>query len=195
MHAPAPTSAACLPACTCGIIARDADACRWNVPAPVITIGFALYNLYRLLGAAGLIAASAMLVFVPMAALLTRYVTKLSRGIQSIRDERGRLIDEAVTGIVTLKVYGWLDWFRSKITAVRDTETDAIRRKQVMGVMSDFCGFSIPLAIMAGMFALNAWLNPNTPLTAATAFSAISWVRCRDACSAACARQPDDGDA
>lgn len=169
---------------------------------PAITIAFALYNLYRLLGAAGLIAASAMLVFVPMAALLTRFVTNLSRGIQSIRDERGRLIDEAVAGIVTLKVYGWVDWFRDKIAAVRDSETDSIRRKQVMGVVSDFCGFSIPLAIMAGMFALNAWLNPDRPLTAATAFTAISWVRsgvtCRPApprhlrkiVSTSCSRSP-----
>jgi len=163
------------------------DACRccdqfvycslhWQTWSAGITIGLAIYSLWSLLGVAGLVGAGALVLFVPAISVLTRLTRRFSERVQARRDARGRLVTELIAGIQTLKTFGWADWFLQKIYAARLQEMRAIRSRQMLGVATDVLSISCPILILAGTFALYTWLNPHTPLSAATAFSVVNWV-------------------
>ena len=75
----------------------------------------------------------ALVVLVPLSTYLSTFTKRVGASIQGMRDERGRLIGEAVSvpGSLTLKTYGWVEWARAKITAARAREMGQIQRKQL----------------------------------------------------------------
>lgn len=163
------------------------DACRlnenwifpllhWNTWSPVLTIGVSLYWLYSLLGWAGLLGSSVMVVLLPASTLLGRRSKRYSESIQARRDVRSKLISEAIAGIQTLKVFGWVEWFASKITTSRDAEMAFMSRKQYIGVVADFVGVLGPIGVMVCAFGAFTWLNPKAALTAPVAFASLAWL-------------------
>jgi ABC-type multidrug transport system fused ATPase/permease subunit len=162
------------------------DACRlnetwvfpflhWNTWSAAFTVSVAIAYLYSLLGTPGLLGCAVMLIFVPLSTLANRAAKRFSEAIQKKRDARGSLIAEAVAGIATIKAYGWTEWFGERIATARDAEMMYMRRKQYLGVVGDFIGILAPLAVMATTFSLFAVMRPGVPLTAAVAFSSMSW--------------------
>jgi ABC-type multidrug transport system fused ATPase/permease subunit len=165
----------------------SSDACKlndqflfatlhWQTWSATITVAVALFYLVQLLGVAGAAGAAAMVIFVPLISLLTRLTRNLTVKVQKRRDARGKLVSEMVSGITTLKVYSWVDWFTQHVFDAREKEKVAIRKRQLLGVCTDAISSACPVLILACTFGLYAYLNPNKPLTAAQAFSAVSWV-------------------
>lgn len=162
------------------------DACRlnetwvfpflhWNTWSAALTVSVAIAYLYGLLGPAGLIGCAVTLVFVPLSTAASRAAKKYSEAIQKRRDARGTLISEAVSGFLTLKAYGWTDWFGERVAKAREAEMQHMRKKQYLSVLGDFIGQLAPIAVMTTTFSLYGYLRPGVSLTAAIAFSSMSW--------------------
>ena len=149
---------------------------HWFTWAAAITIGVAMYQLAALLGLAGGIGAASLLILLPTTTYIIRTLKSLTTEVQARRDVRGKLITEALAGIQSLKAYAWIAWMARKVGAARDREALPLRRKQYIAVVGDFIGFTAPLIMLSGTFALYNYLHPAAPLPASDAFAAMSWV-------------------
>ena len=146
----------------------------WGALVPVV---FSVYNLYALLGAAGLFGSAAAMLLIPSSALISRAVKASSERVQTHRDVRGRLIGEAITGVATLKAYDWMGRFLVLVSAARADEMAAMQRKQLLGVLADVLSASLTLVITA--VALLSWAalhGPDERLSPAVAFASIVWI-------------------
>lgn len=150
---------------------------HWNTWCAAATIAVCVVNVYWLLGAAGLIGCSAMFILLPASTLISRGSKRFSERVQARRDERSRLIGDALAGIQTLKALtGWVEWFGDRIGSARRAEMFAMQQKQLLSVAADFMGVALPVLVLALTLGLYSVLQPGVPLTAAVAFAAASWI-------------------
>ena len=147
---------------------------HWNTWGAVVPIVVSVYNLYALLGVAGLLGSASAVLLIPSSALISRAVKRASERVQTCRDARGRLTGEALSGIATIKANGWQEWFIDRIQSARSDEMAAVARKQFFGVLADFLSQSATLII--SLVALVSWaaLHADERLSPATAFAAIA---------------------
>lgn len=94
---------------------------------PIQTI-VSLYLLWPILGPACFGALLVLSILTPIQFYLSRKFASFRRHIAAYTDERVRLLNETITALKLIKLYGWEYSFRAAMLEARRKETDLINR-------------------------------------------------------------------
>lgn len=148
---------------------------QWATWSAIITISAAAYKLYTLLGWSSMVGIATLLLLIPASSGLSRYAKTFSQSLQKKREGRVRVINEALTGIQTLKAYGWVNWFIHRIHNARIAEVEVLTKRQYLNSFAEFIGFCTPLIMATSSLIVYSYCNTEKPLTATIVFSVMSW--------------------
>ncbi|ORZ37673.1 ABC transporter type 1, transmembrane domain-containing protein, partial [Catenaria anguillulae PL171] len=132
----------------------------WSLP---IMIGLCLYFLWGILGPACFAGLAIILVIAPAAAYQTKVFMRENKIKLENADKRIKLLNEVISGMKTVKLYGFEDYFRKRIIAYRETEQQALIR--LFNALSVVVGIfnSVDIMITLFTFLVYSWTtdNPN----------------------------------
>lgn len=138
------------------------------------TIAISLVSLYKLMGVSVFISLSWMALVILLNPVLMWMMSKLEDAQQSKTDERVQKATETITAIQVVKCHAWEAPATEKVEAARRAELLAIWRLYSLYIAMEGLWDSIVPVTTAIMFASYSVLNPDTPLTAAQAFTAMN---------------------
>jgi ATP-binding cassette subfamily C (CFTR/MRP) protein 1 len=144
----------------------------WSPPYMIV---LAIYFLYQELGPCVFAGFGALLVLVPINAWAIKKIGKLQESQLAAKDKRIKLINEALSGMKVLKLYGWEMPFIRRISDVRDKEVGILRTSAyIWPVIS--CTFAIsPFLVSVVIFAVYVATDPiNHVLTTEKIFVSIA---------------------
>ncbi|KAI8825578.1 P-loop containing nucleoside triphosphate hydrolase protein [Fimicolochytrium jonesii] len=142
----------------------------WAAP---LNVAIGTYLLWQQLGTATLAGLGVIvLLLVPMQAGMGRLYERLFARKMKHADTRVNLVDEALTHIRSLKYYGWIAPFFTRIEHARRNELLALRSMALYAAAELFLGTMTPLLVTLASFATAVALG--TPLDATRIFVSIS---------------------
>ncbi|CAJ0582835.1 unnamed protein product, partial [Mesorhabditis spiculigera] len=144
----------------------------WNLPLELIVT---LYLLYREVGMAFLSGLVAALVLIPINKVITTRIGRLSEKMMTAKDQRVKMITEAMHGIRTVKLCAWEDYFQEKIGKLREKELKYLKGRKYLDAVCVYLWASAPLLITISIIATYT-LVLHEKLTAAKIFTALALV-------------------
>ncbi|KAF9080449.1 Multidrug resistance-associated protein 1, partial [Mortierella sp. AD031] len=119
------------------------DAERWSQALPLTPFWFsvpleiciALWLLYRQLGWAALAGLATIIAVTPLQGWIANFFSKAKDAKLTAMDNRIRLMNEVLSGIKIVKLYGWESSFRNKVAVYRKRELSILRK---MGIAFSF---------------------------------------------------------
>ena len=110
----------------------------------------------------------------PINTILARYNKTLQRQLMKTKDIRTRAMNEILSNIKSIKLYGWEKAFSEKVYDARNNkELRMLRRIGILQSASNFFWTSTPFLVAFATFATFAFTSPR-PLTSDIIFPAIS---------------------
>jgi len=151
----------------------------WHLQwAAVVQVLSSLGLLFWLLGPPMLAGLGAMLLMLPLNALMAQRQSALSKACSVATDRRMDLVNAAVTGIRAIKTSGWERSFLRRLQAARATELRLVRQLQVVRAYANVIGQVTPSVVaLAAILCYALWagerLVPHKVFTALSLFEAI----------------------
>ncbi|KAI9179261.1 hypothetical protein H9P43_005924 [Blastocladiella emersonii ATCC 22665] len=146
----------------------------WSMP---ITIALCLWFLFSLLGPSAFAGIVVVLVLTPLIKWSTGVYMRQNKVKLGTMDTRIKLLNEVVSGMKTVKLYGLEDYFKRKLVALRDTEQAALRR--LWQAMSMMVGVTNSIHIMIVLFTFVSYSligDPAKPLTPQRVFVSMAYL-------------------
>ena len=97
----------------------------WSAP---LQLSVALYELYALLGPAGLCGLGAMLVLGPIGVLVGKLETSLTEKLMARRDKRVKFTQELLHSVRVAKLFAWEESLLTRLSQKRAAELGYILR-------------------------------------------------------------------
>ncbi|KAG0197883.1 Multidrug resistance-associated protein 1 [Mortierella sp. GBA30] len=119
-------------------------------------LAIALWLLYQQIGWSVFIGLATILLMMPVQGLVARLFTKAKSQKLEAMDQRIRLMNEILSGIKIVKLYGWEDSFRERVAVFRNRELSMLRR---IGTVFSFMSImfqSMPLLVALVSFSVYA---------------------------------------
>ncbi|KAG0037262.1 hypothetical protein BGZ82_002861 [Podila clonocystis] len=116
----------------------------------------AIWLLYNQIGWAVFAGIATIILLMPVQAFIAKFFTKNKALKLEAMDQRIRLMNEVLSGIKIVKLYGWEDSFRDRINLYRNREVATLRK---IGVVFSFMSIifqSVPLLVALVSFAIYA---------------------------------------
>ncbi|KAF9974092.1 Canalicular multispecific organic anion transporter 2 [Actinomortierella ambigua] len=140
------------------------DAERWNnavtfMPSFVsipFELAVALWLLYQQIGWSVFVGLATIFVMMPFQALVAKFYQKAKTQKLEAMDARIRIMNEILSGIKIVKLYGWEDSFKERASTFRNRELKTLRR---MGIVFSFLSImftAMPLMVTLVAFAVYA---------------------------------------
>ncbi|KAG0348379.1 hypothetical protein BG005_011567 [Podila minutissima] len=121
-----------------------------------------IWLLYNQIGWSVFAGIATIVLLMPVQALIAKFFTKNKSLKLEAMDQRIRLMNEVLSGIKIVKLYGWEDSFRDRINLYRNREVATLRK---IGVAFSFMAIlfqSVPLLVSLVSFAIYATVGgPN----------------------------------
>ncbi|KAF9155878.1 hypothetical protein BG015_008240 [Linnemannia schmuckeri] len=130
-------------------------------------------GLYHLLGPAAFVGIGFMIVTMPLPALLASIFTRLFNSIMESKDDRMDILTEMLSGMRTVKYFGWESKFVEKITDAREKE---LNNNKKMYTQMSFAGVAwsiMPLINMVVLLVAYTVFYGHT-ITASVLFTTLS---------------------
>lgn len=144
----------------------------WSSP---LIITLSMVSLWSLLGPSCLAGLAVMILIIPMTSVTSTFMRKFSFANMRTKDARIKVMNEILEGIKVLKLYAWEPSFLSKITGIRSTEVETLKKVAYLGAVQTFVFQSATTMIALAAFATFVLVDPNNVLTAQIAFVSLSY--------------------
>ncbi|PQE26101.1 abc metal ion transporter protein [Rutstroemia sp. NJR-2017a BBW] len=143
----------------------------WSAPYQII---LCMLSLYQLVGLSMLAGVGAMILMVPINALIARLMKTLQKEQMKNKDSRTRLIAEIINNMKSIKLYAWGSAFMSKLNYVRnDQELKTLRKIGAAQAGANFTWSTTPFLVSCSTFAVFV-LTTDAPLTTDIVFPTLS---------------------
>lgn len=143
----------------------------WTAPLKFI---ISLYMLYSYLGIASLIAVASIVFIIPLNFHIARKMEKVDQKKWEINDLRIKMMNEILSGIKVIKLYGWEESFKKLITKVRNNQMNYLREQHYLGLKSECFWDSMPWILMLVAFGSFILLNDSSKFTLNVVFVSVS---------------------
>ena len=141
--------------------------------APVQVI-IALYLLYNEMGVAVVGGLVLMLLMIPLNGFVSAKIKGFQTRQMKLKDERLRSLDEILSGIKVLKLYGWEEAFTNHVLKIREKELQLIRRGGYLNAITVILASCTPFFVALVTFAIYVLIDENNKLDAEKAFVSIA---------------------
>uniref|UniRef100_A0A8D3C1D5 Canalicular multispecific organic anion transporter 1 n=1 Tax=Scophthalmus maximus TaxID=52904 RepID=A0A8D3C1D5_SCOMX len=143
----------------------------WSCPLQIIlSIAF----LWMELGPSALAGLAAMVILVPLNALLATKARSLGVKNMKFKDQRLKIMNEILNGIKILKLYAWEPSFQTQIGSVRDKELELMKKSAYLTCVSYLLFTFAPVLVSIVSFAVFVGVSSENILTPEIAFTSIS---------------------
>ncbi|EFR00574.1 hypothetical protein MGYG_09020 [Nannizzia gypsea CBS 118893] len=156
-------------------VERVSEFCGYNMDLlrGIVKITIAAGFLIVLLGWRSTLAGFAVPVLLePVNRVVSRYYTAKQLVVMNARDNKSRVIEEALHGIRQIKFSASEPQWGKSLLAARERELKAQREVYIWGIILTFCWISMPMLIGATSFSVYAWTTQQ--MTASVAFTALA---------------------
>ena len=154
---------------------RISDFCAYNniFPSVVVTSGIAVWVLVNLIGWASLGAGLvAPLLLTPVNAWASKAYNKAQIDLMKARDEKAKLLTEALQGIRQIKFSATESQWQDRIMQIRKVELKQQWKIFMWALCLRFCWVASPIFLSLAALATYAWLNGS--LSASVAFTSLA---------------------
>ncbi|KAF8938141.1 multidrug resistance-associated protein 3 [Dissophora ornata] len=146
------------------------DAERWPDVASFLAMyisipyemAIALWLLYQQIGWSVFVGLGTIIIMIPVQGVIARVYTKAKSAKLEAMDQRVRLMNEILSGIKIIKLYGWEDSFMERVRLFRNRELSMLRK---IGTVFSFMSImfqAMPLLVSLVSFAVYATVGgPN----------------------------------
>lgn len=143
----------------------------WSAP---FQITLCMISLWNLVGISCLAGVGAMLIMIPINAVVARFMKKLQLSQMKYKDRRAKLMTEILSNMKSIKLYAWGSAFMEKLGYVRnDLELNNLRKIGAAQSFATFTWSSTPFFVSCSTFAVYVLIN-KTPLTTDLVFPALT---------------------
>ncbi|KAI8892240.1 P-loop containing nucleoside triphosphate hydrolase protein [Globomyces pollinis-pini] len=149
-----------------GDVGNISMALNWAVPliGDIIPTLIAFYMLYSKIGWYFVIIPLTTIVSIPVFASLSEKVQVASKGKLGQSDGRVTLLTDVLTGMKTIKMYGWSSIFKKKILGIRKVEIDHLKSLSLnSSIQLGIATFGTVLASFILFLVLGLTGNVQTP--------------------------------
>jgi ATP-binding cassette subfamily C (CFTR/MRP) protein 1 len=130
--------------------------------------------LWQYIGWATLAGIGAMMLFMPINGLFARWSKRIRKEKYKVEDSRIKMMNEILTGIRVIKLYGWETSFKKLVEKLRDKELKYLIQTSLLSSITSFI-FSIAPFVVAGVsFATFILMDEKNNLDANTAFVSLT---------------------
>ena len=143
----------------------------WSAP---LQIGLSLYFLWQELGISVLGGVGAMVIMIPINGYLTSVSKRLQEKQMKFKDERVKAMNEILSGIKVLKLYGWELAFKTDILKIRNKEMANLKTINYLGAFIEALWSFTPFFVSFVTFAIYVLIDSKNVLTAEKAFVSLA---------------------
>ena len=145
--------------------------CRWSAP---IIIAVGVYELYKQVGWAAIIGLIVMIVFLPIAGMMTKAQIGYQKNAAMKTDRRVASVNEFIQGIRVLKFFGWEPKILSRLDAAREEELSWLKKYVILKSITFGTLMLVPLAVSITVFG--TYVGTGGVMTPTVVFTAIALI-------------------
>jgi ATP-binding cassette subfamily C (CFTR/MRP) protein 4 len=142
-------------------------------------IAVVTYLLYQEVQWCAFIATILIVIQIPIQFVLARVFVRLRLGAAKMTDQRLKVMNEVISGIRVIKMYGWEYAFRDVVAAIRKSEVYAIGKYYMIksfGYAYDGASVSLVMFVVFSVY-VSAFPDELTPRKVFVALSLIAFIR------------------
>ncbi|XP_061568477.1 multidrug resistance-associated protein 1 [Cololabis saira] len=143
----------------------------WSAPLQVV---LALYFLWQNLGPSVLAGVAVMILLVPVNAVIAMKTKTYQVAQMKSKDSRIKLMNEMLNGIKVLKLYAWELAFKNKVSEIRESELQVLKKAAYLGAMSTFTWVCAPFLVALSTFSVYVLIDEHNVLDAQKAFVSLA---------------------
>ncbi|KAM3864489.1 multidrug resistance-associated protein 1 [Diretmus argenteus] len=143
----------------------------WSAPLQVV---LALYFLWQNLGPSVLAGVAVMVLMVPVNAVIAMKTKTYQVAQMKSKDNRIKLMNEVLNGIRVLKLYAWEMAFKDKVSSIRESELQVLKKTAYLGAVSTFTWVCAPFLVALSTFTVYVLIDENNVLDAQKAFVSLA---------------------
>ncbi|XP_054614670.1 multidrug resistance-associated protein 1 [Dunckerocampus dactyliophorus] len=143
----------------------------WSAPLQVV---LALYFLWQNLGPSVLAGVAVMILMVPVNAFIAMKTKAYQVAQMKSKDNRIKLMNEMLNGIKVLKLYAWELAFKGKVSEIRESELQVLKKAAYLGAVSTFTWVCAPFLVALSTFAVYVLVDEHNVLDAQKAFVSLA---------------------
>ena len=129
----------------------------WGAPYMVC---LAIYFLYQELGSCAFAGVAVLVLLIPFNVWTMRKTEQLQETQLKAKDNRIKLVNEALAGMKVLKLYAWENPFRKRIEEIRTAEISTLRKAANIWAFLNFTFACSPFLVTVAIFAVYVALDP-----------------------------------
>ncbi|XP_053193733.1 multidrug resistance-associated protein 1 [Scomber japonicus] len=143
----------------------------WSAPLQVV---LALYFLWQNLGPSVLAGVAVMVLMVPVNAVIAMKTKTYQVAQMKSKDNRIKLMNEMLNGIKVLKLYAWELAFKDKVSEIRESELQVLKKAAYLGAVSTFTWVCAPFLVALSTFTVYVLSDEENVLDAEKAFVSLA---------------------
>ncbi|CAL8264121.1 unnamed protein product [Lota lota] len=143
----------------------------WSAPLQVV---LALYFLWQNLGPSVLAGVAVMVMMVPVNAVIAMKTKTYQVAQMKSKDNRIKLMNELLNGIKVLKLYAWELAFKDKVSAIRESELNVLKKTAYLGAVSTFTWVCAPFLVALSTFTVYVLIDERNVLDAQKVFVSLA---------------------
>lgn len=145
-----------------------------------IHLAIVTYFIYNEIGPTAFIATLLVIAQIPLQIILARLFTKLRLKAASQTDTRVKIMNEVISGIRVIKMYGWEYAFERLVANIRKKEVNIILKSSVIRAINlSYYVIALPtiMFVVFSVYASMEGINSLSPKKVFTTFSLLTYVR------------------
>ena len=143
----------------------------WSAPFQIV---LCMLSLYQLVGISMFAGVAAMILMIPINAVIAKIMKTLQKEQMKNKDSRTRLIAEILNNMKSIKLYAWGQAFMNKLTFVRnDQELKTLRKIGAAQAFANFTWSTTPFLVSCSTFTVFVLIR-DQPLTTEIVFPALT---------------------
>ena len=143
----------------------------WSAPFQIV---LCMASLYQLVGLSMLAGVGAMILMIPVNAVIAKVMKTLQKRQMKNKDSRTRLMTEILNNMKSIKLYAWSQAFMKKLNYVRnDLELRTLRKIGAAQALANFTWSTTPFLVSCSTFTVFV-LSNDQPLTTEIVFPALT---------------------
>jgi len=144
----------------------------WSDP---LAVAITMYFLYEELGASSFAGVAFLAVLAPVNTYAGKVVKGYQERVLKFKDERMKVTNETLSGMLALKLLAWEQYFAQMITDIRDREINTLKKMGPIYALSNIVFTSSPIFVSTIVFSTYVVVDPaNNILTTEKIFVSIA---------------------
>ena len=134
----------------------------WSAP---LQICLCCYFMWGQIGIASMAGVAIVVCAVPINTVIAKFTRKLQLAQMKNKDKRIKLMNEILSGIKVIKLYGWEPSFSNQTQEIRNKEMRVLRKSAGLNAITMFIWTSVPFLMAVGSFTVYVLIKGGQVLT------------------------------